>query len=92
MPTIAPSRPTWRSQPEGRRLLDRDARRHGRGQDRLAVLLGLPLEERPRGHRDDACADAFGVEPLVGLNREIDLGAGCDQDHVRIVVAREQRG
>ena len=69
---------------EGRRLLDRDARGHGRWQHLVAVGLVLAVEDFPAGQADHARGDAVGHELVVGLERERDLAAGRKQDHVGV--------
>ena len=62
--------------------LDRDPRLHGRRDHRLAVGRLLGVEPLPARHRHDAGPDAVGREQLAGLDGELDLGAGADQDDV----------
>jgi hypothetical protein len=43
----------------------------------------LLLEHFPARHRDDANADAFGLQSLARVERERDFGAGGDDDELR---------
>src|SRR4051794_38649597 len=62
--------------------LDADAGLHGRREHLVAVGLRLLLEPLDRGHRHHAGVDALRPELLSGLDRELHLGAGADQDDV----------
>src|SRR5690606_27474175 len=64
---------------ETARCLDADAD-GTRGQDAAAVALVLRGEEFPAGHGDDARTDALALENGAGLEGDVDLGAGGEQD------------
>ena len=59
--------------------LDRHAHRPC-GQDALAVGIVLCGKQLHTGHRDDAGADACGLQHLAGLERDFNLGPGGHQD------------
>ena len=59
-----------------------------RGQHRLPVRLVLLVEPLLAGHRDDPGRGAVGLQPLPGGQAELHLGAGADEDHLRLAVGR----
>ena len=67
-----------------RGLLDRDPRGDARRQDLVAVGLVLAVEELPAGQADHTRADALAAQLLVGGERQRDLAAGGDQDHLGV--------
>ena len=60
--------------------LDADARGHRGREDLLAVRRRLRLEELPARQRDDARGHSLALELCTGLNRELQLRAGGEQD------------
>ena len=62
--------------------LDGDPGLDDRRDDGLAVGRLLLVEPLAARHRDDPGADAVGGEDLAGLDGELDLGAGADEDDV----------
>ena len=62
--------------------LDADARLDLGRQDLLPVRVGLVLEPLHARHRHHAGGRAFGLEALARLQRQLDLRAGCDEDHL----------
>src|SRR5581483_10570740 len=86
---------------ERRRGLDRDTRGDAREEHRLLVARLLLGEELPARHRDDAHAHARSLERLARGERDVDLGAGREDDRVGlslrrvgedVAAAREPRG
>ena len=70
---------------EGRPGLDRHAQDLAVGdvgQDVLAIGGGLRVEELGARHGDDIGADALPFKPLRRVERDLDLGAGGDDDHL----------
>ena len=68
-----------RSQPRAHTSLDGDADGAGR-QDAAAVGVVLCREQLHAGHRDDAGADALGLQQVAGFQGDFHLGAGGHQD------------
>ena len=66
--------------------LDRDARRHRRRQHGIAVLDRLGFEPLHARHRHDAGLNLLVRQYLLGLDRELKLRTGADQDHVGFLV------
>src|SRR5689334_16291775 len=60
--------------------LDRNAGLHRGRKDALAVLARLLLEPLHGRHRHHARAGALGLQPRAGVDGEMDLGTGGDQD------------
>ena len=79
-----PASPTNSFQPRARPASTETRALTDGGQDRLAVrgvLLVEPLDAR---HGDDAGGDALGLQRLAGLDGELHLGSGGDQDDVGV--------
>ena len=66
---------------------DADPRR----QDLVAVRLGLRLEQLPRGQRHDAHPHPVGLEQAGGGEGHVHLGAGGDQDRLRVAAGRVEQ-
>jgi hypothetical protein len=72
---------------EAQACFDRDAGANRGRKNQLAVFGGLlfePLEARSRNH---AGGYTLGFEGFASGNRQLHLGAGCDQDHFWLAVA-----
>jgi len=76
---------------ERRPGLDAQADADRRRQDLVAVGLGLRLEQLPRGQRHDAHPHPVGLEQARGSEGHVHLGAGGDQDRLRVAARRVEQ-
>src|SRR5262245_26026436 len=74
--------------PERGGLLHGYPRLHAGRQHAVTILLGLPIEDLPRRHRDDARADALGEQLPVSLHGQTELAPRGDEDHFGIAAGR----
>src|SRR6266545_471974 len=69
---------------EGGAGFDGDAGAHGRRQDLVAIVLRLRREGLPAWHRYDARLEMLAGQLVLRGQRDLHLGAGRDDDDLRI--------
>ena len=80
--TLRPWSPIRSRQPRAMPGLDADPGLHDRRDHGVAVGLVLGVEPLAAGHRDDPGGDVLLGQQRAGLDGELHLRAGGDQDHV----------
>ena len=91
IPIERPPKPDVAIPAQRRGLLDRDPGAERRWQHLVAVGGVLAIEDLPAGEADDPRADPFAAQLLVGIERQRDLAAGRDQDHLGIALSAGRR-
>src|ERR1700756_2949084 len=73
---------------ESCRHFDRDSCRHLRRQNALLISRILLIKDFRRRHADHARINALGLELLVGIDAELELASGSDQNDLRLSARR----